>query len=779
MDYQKNNNVVKNIYWIGPRLSDIMGIEHIFKGAIVLFGNNSINENFYCNPLCSSIKKRIDHNNNKYNEIIGCYLKKEIKNILRHDKHAYFLWYNVTPNSLYDNTIMERSLCFNNQSLINLLTDKLRCRLLMSNHISVLPSSLVLGIDCQLEKFQKRYPGYDQFILQEPNNTSGGFGTHIFPNSHIGKSLNSNQDYLLSPYYKDSVSINQHIVVYEKDVMLFPPSVQLIKSIDDKLQYCGGDFSAISDLDSQMLKQINNASKKIGEILSLLQYRGIAGIDYIVYLDKLYFIELNTRFQGSSIALNKILSDNGFLSLQEYHLSAFKETYKRDEIIIKYPINLSVVSYHNDNEGHNLLLRQRIVKRNNCNPNIIVVDDGLNDEQDYVENGFLYRILVHSNVCSIINNKTHLHPNILPDHLSLKYSPNRKDFSKLKIALLVHGVNIDSRIDTGLSNLKRAVGNAFDIIIDNKYYINTYVKTKYAELSPFFLQWTNHNFFKLFYNNNYIVDVKVDTDDPMADNTTNNRIRYYTIAQFFTDRLRIHPFPYCVFAQNGKPCKFCDLGNRKGPYTVYTQEDIFEVIYSYIHSYLPIEHFLIGGGSSTNTDAWNKIGTIAKYIRKYTNKGIYLMSIPPASRSTLKYLYTCGVTEVGFNIELYNRQLAQRYMPGKGNIKLEHYANMLSYATELWGTSGNVRSLLMVGLEPIEDTLKGVEFLCKSGVLPILSLFRPLPNTPLEHITPMDYTTVYSLWEKANNICRRYNLILGPYCIPCQNNTISVPSIFV
>ena len=105
----------------------------------------------------------------------------------------------------------------------------------------------------------------------------------------------------------------------------------------------------------------------------------------------------------------------------------------------------------------------------------------------------------------------------------------------------------------------------------------------------------------------------------------------------------------------------------------------------------------------------------------------------------------------------------------------DKYMEMLQYATQLWGKTGDVRTAFIVGLEPAESLLEGVEEICRIGVAPILSVFRPIPGTDGENLTPPSNELLLDIYQKAESICEKYNLRLGPTCVPCQNNTLSMP----
>lgn len=149
------------------------------------------------------------------------------------------------------------------------------------------------------------------------------------------------------------------------------------------------------------------------------------------------------------------------------------------------------------------------------------------------------------------------------------------------------------------------------------------------------------------------------------------------------------------------------------------------------------------------------------------------MSIPPSNPGILDNLYSAGITEVAFNLEIFNRDFAVQVMPGKGKITIECYFSIFCEAVKIWGKKGNVRSLLIYGFDPLDTFLEGIEALCKNGVEPIISIFRPLKDTPMENFCPPSTVDLFSLYRSCQSIVHKYSLILGPDCVECQNNTLS------
>ena len=124
-------------------------------------------------------------------------------------------------------------------------------------------------------------------------------------------------------------------------------------------------------------------------------------------------------------------------------------------------------------------------------------------------------------------------------------------------------------------------------------------------------------------------------------------------------------------------------------------------------------------------------------------------------------------------MEIFDPDLAKHYMPGKGRIPREQYLDALEWASSLAGRKGSVRCSFVVGLEPMDSVLNGVEAVCKRGAAPILSVFRPIPQTEMQENIPPSNEWLMTLLRRTEEICSKYGLAPGPECPACRNNTLT------
>lgn len=236
--------------------------------------------------------------------------------------------------------------------------------------------------------------------------------------------------------------------------------------------------------------------------------------------------------------------------------------------------------------------------------------------------------------------------------------------------------------------------------------------------------------------------------------------------------------PKCTFWNTQDRCRFCSIG-LNAPYdeTQKRETQLLEVLsYAVVDEQYPARHILLGGGTPDGPDMGALMAAnLCKKIKSKFNISVYVMIAAPLEDKYIYALHDAGVDELGINLEFWSDESWKKYIPGKmKRIGKERYLNALECAVNLFGKV-NTRSLLVAGLESDRDTLMAVEKLACMGVMPILSPFRPLKGTSLSEAEGFSTEKYIHLYEESMKICQTYNLPLGPTCVCCQNNTLTLP----
>lgn len=753
---------------VGPREQDFAYTGNFFSATVTLYGSGIGGNSSYC----SSRRKRINHN--IFNEDQVRFIDDELMNIVRENPDVKFMSYD--PNQAFNcsEEIVERTVCLNEKSIMDKMNNKITFRNWAESICKVQISQLLFGNQCNYENLCSRFVGYDTFVIQAVH-ASGGEGTFILNSQNcltVIPKLAPSEKYMVSGYEKSNIPLNIHAIIYKDDILIFPISIQIMRLNGYKLLYQGADFIAAQSIDSKLLQTFKNYMLNICRQLQYEGYRGVTGVDAMIVRDDVRVLEMNNRFQGSTVLLNMALNNAGLPSMPELNYEAF--TYDRpsclvDDLIVPY----SCFTYIADEKGHRPRAHYRELR--SCVHVVDILDEGLNYDYEIAPYATLERVIFDSNIVSVSSdNMIMVHPNItvLTDDWVQKIV-DEKNLLYIKISLINQGVRIPVETQKYFRDhggMREAVYNAIDINF-GEIVINAPVNVKFSDMSPFELRFENGSL-KLYFINEFIAIVEVKPEDTVRKQKTSSGQAVRDICLLATDRVRVQHSCNCDFVRHGIGCKFCEVDDHE---FTFEFKDICESIDLYKNSDYEFRHFLIGGRSDSYEKESKEIIKIAEYINRNRKYPIYLMCVPPLSRDVLDSYYKAGVTEIAFNIEIWNRELARKWMPGKGTIPLNRYLEMLEYAVTLWGNTGAVRSSFVIGFEPMDSLLEGIEKICELGVAPILSVFRPIPGTACEDLVPLSNPELLKLFYRAKVICDKYGLELGPQCIPCQNNTLSLP----
>ena len=756
-----------HILWSGPRESDISGL-NIFCASTTIFGSNQENNRSY-----SKYKHtRVDHN--QPDCVPNSYYNKRIDELISKYPDLKILYYNSIHSQYLPDEYKERVIGCNELSLLEFLDTKSDVRNLASRVIDVVPFQNIDNVN-QLVKSTPNLQNGIKYILQE-NHASGGYGTHIIDQNSINlciETFDSSKGYFLSPYFEKSFSVNVHCIIFDNDIIVCPGSVQIVNQVNNKINYLGSDFVEYRSLPKDLKESIKTSSKKFCEVLKNMRYRGVLGIDFLIINNIPHLLEVNARFQASTILLNRALRDYNLPSMQEIHLKAFEEiSLKESDFIENIDVSYSMAAYTSETWKKDI----ECLKNLQAEKIAEIEFDGYDQTETIIDGAYLFHIIFKTNICSLNPEGTlWIYENLYDITNEFTKSILKKDLLPIKISLLNQGVKITDAAKLHIKKqgeIRNAVFSAVDLTIMNDLHINCPNDVKMVSFTPWKIDINCEKQLTLFYFEKEISKVCLDMADPHANRVTKSGLLYKQISFWATDRMRIHHTISCIFKKNDVGCIFCEIPKQD---RLLSLDDIFEVIDFYLTQKNTFRHFLIGGGSESLDDEANHITQIAKYIRKKSDKPIYLMCLPPKDLSVLQTWYDAGITEIAFNLELFNRDKAKQYMPGKGRIRIEQYLAAFDEAVSIWGKNGNVRTLFIAGLETQETLLKGIETVCSRGVMPILSVFRALNNTQMEDIVPPSNEWLHELYNKAEIICSQYNLHLGPRCPACQNNTLSLP----
>lgn len=765
---------MKKIFWTGPRESDIKYTGEMFEASATYYGSDRGGNSSFC----GNNAVRIDHN--AYSDEASRFILKWQMDKVQKYPDCKFMSYN--PNCVIGapEEIVKRTLCLNDERLMRRLDNKLEFRELAKGIVPLVNTKRLLGKECVWDNLKKldEFRQYDSFVVQEIV-SSGGHGTYLMSErsaARVYPQIVEDSEYLVSGYLFPNIPVNVHVMIYDHDIVLFPASIQIIQLGNDRLLYRGADFIAFNHIEADIRKKFSGYSLELAKVIQDLGYRGILGIDAMISGKEIYFMEINNRFQGSSILINKALEQQGMKSLQRMNYDAFYGTAKEagDKINVgRLVVPYSFYTYVNERDG----IHSRYIMEASSNEKAVVAieRDGYLPEQETEPYASQFALIFNTNIVSLCDKNTsvRVHPNIGIASEEWQDRISSHDWSAIKTSVINRGAVLSAAASDYIEKHgKMRIGTYFSLdLYMQGIYVNCPLYVKLTSLSPFMIDINEQaDGLCLKYYGKYLTDVDYDVKKPFAVEKLSNGSPIEQICFLATDRLRLQNNSFCTFPAHKCACRFCEA---EGIHNHFGEREILEAIDTVLAAEkYEFRHILIGGLSNDIGKEYSVIVNMCKKIRSYTDMPIYLMCLPP-SREQIRAYYRAGVNEFGFNLEVYDRDLAKYYMPGKGRIPLNRYLEALEAAVECVGKKGAVRCAFIAGLEPMESLLSGIEVICRIGAAPVLSVFRPIPGTDMQDVIPPGDEWLYELMSRAENICRQYGLTLGPECPACRNNTLT------
>ncbi len=210
-------------------------------------------------------------------------------------------------------------------------------------------------------------------------------------------------------------------------------------------------------------------------------------------------------------------------------------------------------------------------------------------------------------------------------------------------------------------------------------------------------------------------------------------------------------------------CKFCTTGLNVGANERLEKkvDDVVETAAAAkAENGITFVHFNSG---------WQKgwgLNMAAPYVKALKEKvGVFvgLQAIPAAKEKFAKYdwLIDCGVDHFSFCYELHNPKFFADICPGKEKfITQKLFFDAMEYTAKKLG-KGKVSGEIIAGIEPLEDTLRAIEYITSIGAFPTVCIFRPLPGSDMDTYPSPGYEDMRVIFEHVYRCMRKNGVPMG------------------
>jgi len=286
-----------------------------------------------------------------------------------------------------------------------------------------------------------------------------------------------------------------------------------------------------------------------------------------------------------------------------------------------------------------------------------------------------------------------------------------------------------------------------------------YVDVRYNPKSTFRVDISSGSLV-LLKNNTELCEVRWPNRPDFYDKKTRSGELMKKIASMRGDcGLRICFDNACTYYAKDEQCKFCNIvparqRNRSHVVTIKEAEDIYDVVKEAMIDNPVCSHLAMTAGAASDDGLGNlpEILEMLKPLLAQKNFPIVTAITATRNKAETEYLCTTGISSVAFNLEIWDEKLFNEICPGKTRrVGRERWIESLKEARDLLKPARALSSFV-IGLEPAESVLEGINHLSSEGIWPIMSPFIPMVGTEYEGKESPDPDWIWDVHEKATDI---------------------------
>ncbi len=355
--------------------------------------------------------------------------------------------------------------------------------------------------------------------------------------------------------------------------------------------------------------------------------------------------------------------------------------------------------------------------------------------------------------------------------------------AELKIELLCRGIRIDGScriFEDGrpLVRTRAGLGSGLEMVLPGRkreVWVNAPVVEKFVEGTPYLLSLERNEYHLTDERQGLRYRVRLAPKPGWYDRMTSRGAPMSRIATLQGTCLSIYIGERCKFWGPEHPlnCKFCTTGLNVGvdEEEEKTVEDVIETaLAAKDESKVTFVHF------NSGYQGKNGLTKVFPYVRAIKAKVGLLVGvqfIPEADLRLYDTLLALGVEHLSFCFEFYNPEYFRRYLPGKTEvIGRDTFFKAMEFCSRKLG-KGRVSGEIIAGIEPVDDTLRAIEYIVRVGAFPMVCIFRPLTGAGLENYPPPAYSDMLRVFKHVFETCRKHHLPVG--IAPNINVSLSLP----
>lgn len=345
---------------------------------------------------------------------------------------------------------------------------------------------------------------------------------------------------------------------------------------------------------------------------------------------------------------------------------------------------------------------------------------------------------------------------------------------ELEIDLFCRGLRVPVEVSLdgarGISRTRAGLGSGLEIVIPTgsrlkpEIWMNAPVAEPFAQISPYVLEGSPANGYELHDGRTgERYTVRIPPEPAWYRRLTSRDVPMSKVGVLQGTCLGIYINPVCAFWNYQPPvnCRFCTTGRNVGCAEIAqkTVEDVVETCWAAKdESGVTFVHF---NGGFQGSRGLALAEPFVRAVKEDVGLLVGVQLTPERDFTGYERLVDLGVDHFSLCLELLDEEWFERICPGKARMlgqrlffdALEHCARLLP--------RGAVSGEIIVGIEPIENTIRGIERIASVGAFPTVCVFRPTIGSDMADWPPPIYDEVRQVMAEMYDACRRHRVPIG------------------
>jgi hypothetical protein len=345
---------------------------------------------------------------------------------------------------------------------------------------------------------------------------------------------------------------------------------------------------------------------------------------------------------------------------------------------------------------------------------------------------------------------------------------------ELEIDLFCRGMRVGGDADLGgarsISRTRAGLGSGLEITIPaeswlkDRLWVNVPIEEDFARSSPYVLAGSPRQGYRIRHEESGAeYRVGIPAEPRWYTRLTSGGVPMSRIGVLQGTYLGIYITRVCAF-WNANPrlnCRFCTTGKNVGEHEVLDKavSDVVETCRAAKEeSGVTFVHFNAGFQGNRG------VRFAEPYLRAVKEQVGLLVGAqlaPEKDFSRYDRLIDLGVDHVSFCLEFFDPEWFARICPGKDRVLGQRvFFDSIEYCAKRM-SRGAVSGEIIAGVEPVEQTLKAIDWITSVGAWPTVCIFRPTVGADMQDWPTPHYEDMRRVMAHVYEACRRRWLPIG------------------